>query len=350
MSIYMYFYIFIFINSIIFFIFENYRLEKSLFILTLFGLFLFSGTRYFTGVDYESYLEVFRDVNSSLNLRGIEKLFLFISFCAKNYLKLELKEMFFLFEFINIFLLYKLVIKNLDRNLFIALYIWYSFYFLRLNMGQFRYCIAILICLNSLSYLYKKYYKRFSCSIILAFFIHRVSIIYLLLILVKSKIFSKKYLLFLPIITFIIGKTVINKKFLLLIAESTQSIKLKSMIYSRYIYEVNFSFYQLYLILILIILYFYKTKNLKIIILKRIFSLGVGIYFLFINLAIFSDRLSLIFVIVQVILFLMIINDCKNNIDKILIILFVTIICSYIFFSTIFNNLMYIPYQSWLFL
>ena len=122
------------------------------------------------------------------------------------------------------------------------------------------------------------------------------------------------------------------------------------MIYSRYIYEVNFSFYQLYLILILIILYFYKTKNLKIIILKRIFSLGVGIYFLFINLAIFSDRLSLIFVIVQVILFPMIINDCKNNIDKILIILFVTIICSYIFFSTIFNNLMYIPYQSWLFL
>lgn len=349
MNIYLEIYLFILINLVIFFIFKNYRLEKILFILTLSGLFIFSGTRYFTGVDYESYLNVFRDVDSRLNLRGIEKIFLFIVFYSKKIFKSELKYIFLLFEFINMFLLYKLIVRNLSKNLFIALYIWYCFYFLRLNMGQFRFGMAILLCLNLISYLYNSFYRKFFLGIILSFYIHKTSIIYFLLFFIKKNILSKKNLLYLPLIAFFIGKILINKQILIFIGDLTNSVKLKSMVYGKYIFNVKFSFYQLYIILILILLYFYKTKNLKINFFKDVFSLGVVMYFLFINLAIFSDRLSLIFISVQTILFPMIINDLNKKMNKIIIILFLIIICSYTFFSTIFGNLAeYIPYKSWL--
>lgn len=352
MKVYIFIYFFILMNSFIFFIssIKNSKIEKNVFRLTLTGLILFSGTRYFTGVDYESYLKIFQEVDFSLNINEVEKLFLLIAYFLREFVKLTPYNTFLFFEIISGVLLYKLIDKNLNKNLLFALYIWYSLYFLRLNMGQFRFGISVLICLNIISYLYNNAYKKFSLGVIISFFVHKTSIIYFLSLLIKRKIFSNKNLLFFPLIGLFIGKTLINKESLLIIANTVGSNKLHSMVYGKYINNVGFSFYQLYIILVSTLLCCYKTKNSRIILLKKIFSLGVGMYFLFINLAIFSDRLSLIFISVQTILFPMIINNFNKKINKISIFIFVIIICSYIFFSTIVNSPEYIPYKSWLFL
>lgn len=352
MEIYIFIYFFILINAIVFFILpvKNSKIEKFLFTITLIGLVIFSGTRHFTGVDYESYLEIFKGVNKNLDIRGIEKLFLIIVYFSREFLKIELNKIFLLFEAISGILFYRLVNKNLNKNLFFALYIWYSFYFLKLNMGQFRFGIAILICLNLISYLYDDSYKKFFIGVVISFFIHKTSVIYFVLRFIKKKIFQNRVLLIFPLVTLFIGKVFINRHALLFVGNLTNSIKLKSMAWSVYSTEIGFSFYQFYMILISILLCLYKTKNFKITILKKIFSFGVGMYFLFINLAIFSDRMSLIFIAVQVILFPMIINSMHKKMNRIFIFSFVSLIGFYLFFSSLINNIHYVPYRSWLFL
>lgn len=349
MSIYIYIYFFILVNFILFLFFKNFKIEKLLFFITMCILLFFSGTRYFTGVDYDTYLEIFKNVKSDLNFNEIEKLFLFISFIAKNFFKMKLEKIFFLFECINIILLYKLIIKNLNKNLFFALYIWYSFYFLRLNMGQFRFGIAILICLNLISYLYINSYRKFIFGVFMSFFIHKTSIIYLVLLLIRKKIFFIKNLMFYPLIAFCIGKFLITKETLLFVGNFINSVKLRSMVFGNYIYNIGFSFYQVYIIIICIIICNYKTKNQKINFYKKIFLIGVGNYFLFINLAIFSDRLSLIFIAIQTILFPMIFNDLNKKGNKIIFIIFIIFISSYTFLTTLIRSQEYIPYESWLF-
>lgn len=350
MKIYILIYIFILMNAILFFILpNNLKIEKFIFKLTLLGLIFFSGTRYFTGVDYDSYLEVFKNLEYHLEIGMIERFFILISIFFKKYLMLPEEQLFLIFEIINTYLLYKFITNNLNKNLFLALYIWYSFYFLLLNMGQFRFGMAILICSNLISYLYTDSYKKFSLGIILAFFIHRTSIIYLFLLFVKKKIFSNKNLLIFPLISFFVGKFLINIKFLFLIASIINSQKLKSMAYGAFIYKVGFSFYQVYMIILLILLYFYKSKDYRINIIKKIMSLGIGMYFLFINLAIFT-RFSDMFISLQTILFPMIINNFHKKINKIIIFILVVIICSYVFFSSLIGSSEYIPYRSWLFL
>lgn len=350
MFIYIGMYILILLNMVLFFFLKNRKLEKLLFILFIVILSVLAGTRLNVGVDYISYINIFENVNSNLEIRGVEKLFLFIVYTLKNNYYLKNESIFLVFSIINFFLLYRFVIRNLNSNLFISLFIWYTFYFLRLDMGQFRFELAILICLNLIFYFEKASYIKFLLGVLFSFFIHKTSIIYFSVLLVKSKILKKKNIFFIIIFSFFIGKIIISSNVLVLVGNLVNSLKLKSMVYGKSVYEVGFSFYQLYIILIFIFLSFYKTKNFRINLYKNIYNLGVCFYFLFINLAIFSDRMSLIFIIIQIVLYPLVINDMRKRNNKIIILLFIIVISSYVFFNSLLNSIeTHIPYNSWLF-
>lgn len=350
MFIYVGMYILILLNMLLFFFFKNRKLEKLLFIIFTVMLSLLAGTRLNVGVDYMSYIDIFENVNSNLEIRGIEKLFLLIVYILKNNYYLKNEIIFLIFSIINFFLFYRFVIKNLNSNLFIPLFIWYTFYFFRLDMGQFRFELAILICLNLIFYFETASYMKFLLGIIFSFFIHKTSIIYFSILLIKSKILKKKNMFFIIFLSFFIGKVIISPNTLVLVGNLINSPKLKSMVHSKFIYEVGFSFYQLYIISVLIFLNFYKTKNFRINLYKKIYSLGVYFYFFFINLAIFSDRMSLIFIIIQIVLYPLVIDDMRKKNNKIIILLFMIVMSSYVFFNSLLNSIeTHIPYNSWLF-
>lgn len=349
MSIYILMYLFILTNTIVFLLFKNKKIERFLFIFTIVSLILIAGTRDNTGVDYLSYIDIFENTSLNLNIRGIEKLFLIIVYISKTILNLDYGKIFLLFSTINFMLLYYFIIKNLNRNLFLALFIWYTFYFLRLDMGQFRYEMAILICLNLVSFLYKNNYIKYCSGVIVSFFIHKTSIIYLSLLFLKTKFMKIKNIIIFFLMSVLLGKIIITEQVLVFTGNLVNSFKLQSMVNGKYISNVGFSFYQIYIILLMIFFYLYKTKNKRVDMLKKIYSLGVCYYFLFINFAIFSDRMSLIFVINQIVLIPMVYEEIRLKKNKITIILFIVTIGTYIFFSNLIKGAeYYIPYKSWL--
>lgn len=349
MNIYIYIYLFICSNIIIFLFYKNKNIEKILFLFTILILVIISGTR-IVGVDYLSYIKIFEDVDSNLKVGEIERAFLLIVYILKYKFYLKNEYIFFFFSFLNLILLYRFIVNNLKQNYFIALLIWYTFYFFKLDMGQFRFELAVVISLNLLLYFENKKYIKFLIGNIIIFFIHRTSIIYSSIFSIKSKIFRKNNIFYVLIIIFIFGKLLISRNLLLIIGNLIGSTKLKSMAYGNYSYQIGFSLYQIYLILTLIFLKLYKTSNVKIILYKKIYIIGVYLYFFFINLAIFSDRLPLYFQSVLVVLYPMIIDDTKKRYKRNSILLFILIVTFYLFIRFLSSDAdYYLPYRSWLF-
>ena len=352
MAIYIYLYLSMLLG--IFFekiTYKGNRLVKFYFVCIVVIFALVAGTRYRVGVDFFSYMKMFDTINYNV---VEERLFVYLVRFLKCYI--NNLQVFLVISIITMFFLYKVFEENLEKYYIFGFYIYMTSHFFAQNMGQIRFSLSIAICLYSLKYIDKKLtFKNLILLLIIfatAFFIHRTAIIYIFIFfLVKLKNIKKNYLFPMIFCSFVLGKLFITKKTIIFLGNLVNSRKLISMAYGRYVSEVNFSLYQLVILGTAVFLIMYKTKSLKIILMRKMYFFGVGIYFLFINMAIFSGRFSDILLSCNCLLFPLIIKESKDKKLNLCIYIYVLCIGMYIYFSALYKGAnILIPYRSWLLL
>ena len=353
MTIYIVLYIFL-LSSALISLFYKKENNKTKFLLLLLLIFvtLIAGTRYKTGVDFYSYLKMFKEINQNITE---ERLFVY----GVRFFKLFFNDLniFLVVSVISAFFLYKTLDKNLHRYKLLSIYIYITYHFFPQNMGQIRLSLAIILCLSSLYYVdlkmdNKKRLKVLSI-LVAAMYIHRTAAVFFIsFFIVRIKKITKRFLTISLIISCIVGKFMINKKLICFSGILLQNKKLMSMLYEGNINikEVGFSYYQILILGVALFLIIYNSKNKKILFLSKLYLLGCNFYFLFINLTIFSSRFSNILLSVDCLLYPLIINDTKNRYLKIGLSCFVIFIGGYIYFKDLYKVIdVLCPYKSWLF-
>ncbi len=171
-----------------------------------FILILFSGLRWECGTDWNSYKEVF-----DLVIDGAKKI---DSHFDKGYVILNrvaaiFSDSYTSFLLLDSFVAVGLVVIGLKRvrciNIIIALHIFFTNYFCGIYMGSNRRIIAIGLCLNALISFTEKKYWSYLLFQILAFFFHRTSLIFVLILFIPKSSFSYKKIYLFIFLAIIIG-------------------------------------------------------------------------------------------------------------------------------------------------
>lgn len=353
MGIYVVLYLLLLLCAIGSIILKNENRETKILLKTLLIFIgIIAGTRYEVGADFYSYLKIFKNINQNITE---ERLFVY----AVRFFKIYIGDLqvFLVISMITMFFLYKAFISEIIEYRLLALYIYITSHFFPQNMGQIRFSLAIAMCLSTVNYLGLKMQNKEKIKavliMILAIFIQRTTIVFLITyFLVRIRKIKKRILLILLILSFFIGKYFINTKIIYFFGVILQNRKLISMLYlgNKYMVPVNFSMYQVYILITTLLILFYNSKNIKVMLLSKIYIFGTIFYFLFINLSIFSSRFSNMLLSVNCILFPLIISECKNKYLRMGLSCFCLLVGGYIYFSTLYKEIdILYPYKSWLF-
>jgi len=160
------------------------REYKTAFKIICFILFLFAGFRYFTGADYNPYLEIFRAVGAmpflieDVNNAIVEPTYIWI--CQISYiLDLQFIGVTASIAAFSIYLKYK-TIQNYSPYVFVSLLIYFSLYYFFEEYGHIRQGAALAICFFSFRFIIKRKLIPFLICIYIAFFFHKSSVIFIL--------------------------------------------------------------------------------------------------------------------------------------------------------------------------
>ncbi|MDE5614781.1 MAG: EpsG family protein, partial [Treponemataceae bacterium] len=171
-----------------------------------FVLVLFSGLRWECGTDWNSYKKVFDLVVAGS--QKIEKHF------DKGYVILNrfaalFSDDYTFFLLIDSLIAIALVVIGLKRighiSFIIALHMFFTNYFCGIYMGSNRRIIAIGLCLNALISFSEKKYCSYLIFQGLAFFFHRTSLIFILILFIPRKCFTYRKIAFYLFLTMFIG-------------------------------------------------------------------------------------------------------------------------------------------------
>jgi len=275
-------------------------------------MFLISGFRLVTGKDDESYIKLFKLLQSG-ELQILETvqepIFSFITKIIGLFFN---EDFFFLFfSFISIYLLYKVCIKYTGYTI-IPIIIYFSHKFIHNDLNQIRQGIislAFLLIIDSKKISFKK--------IILSTGIHTSSLLFIPVSYFKQQNFtnSKTYIFFI-LISFIFSFYITSSLFLSLFENS---IYISYLIDSRYNQSINLlanpNFYKT-TILVALILYNFKKYTLEINKFSTLFNvyfIGYILFIIFRNISILSGRISSIFFVSEpFIIYLMYMNINKK--------------------------------------
>lgn len=160
-----------------------------LFLLPMWSIWLFiCGGQYYVGTDYETYYNIFKNVETYIYTKNGEYLFVWITELS-SFLNLPPQTPFFIFYFIG-FLLFLLIISKLEHKtsfIFIILYLTVSTVFNN-QLNGLRQYIAIYFYTLSIIYLYEKRgLIKFLLCIFIASMMHASSILLLPLAIFKFK-------------------------------------------------------------------------------------------------------------------------------------------------------------------
>lgn len=307
--------------------------------LSILPFFLISAFRYNVGTDYDFryvssfyYLKMGKSIpNLELGYKLLNKLILLFT---SNFIWI-----FIITSFLIIFpIFYTFFKKSKNPILSIALFFLGGFFFQSLNM--LRQYISIAIVFLSVDDLYNKKYKRFILSIVIAYFFHSISIIYLILIFIKNKIIlSPKIVMPISILVIIFKNYLL--KLLYIIFSFT---KYKVYFDSKYnVSQLKVSLFVFNVIIYLILYYLYKQKK-KENNLQKEDTLYVNIQGIGVLLCVFgivmslSFRAAILFFIFQCLSIPSMLDISNTKIKQSLCIVILATSCLYIYHTNIKNN------------
>lgn len=168
---------------------KKYSKAEKLIVMPFLITFFISAIRYNVGMDYNSYYELYNNINSSL-ASGYEKGFCFIIKILRLLFNTP-QALFVLTSFIFCFLVYKCIKANEDdKALQYFIFITSTFYFF--SMNGIRQSIAIIIFYYSLKYVKEKNFNKYLICNLLGIIFHEISIVFIPLYFVLGHHFKNK--------------------------------------------------------------------------------------------------------------------------------------------------------------
>jgi len=172
---------------------QGRQIEKWIYISNLCILILFTGLRYKTGNDYDSYMKIF---SNPLAKGGSPLYYSFIYLITKI---LDIRYIFLINSLISFTIFHKIANFYGREYRTISLGLYFFIYSLQRDMGHLRVAIAYGICIYAIKYIENK--RIFILLIVLASQIHISSLLFLLVIFIdKIKVRHLNYLIVLALI------------------------------------------------------------------------------------------------------------------------------------------------------
>lgn len=328
--------------------------NKWLYCLLCMIMILVSGLRFNTGNDYNSYYEIHYIINNTsienlfqfVSTRGLEPVFVFFCKFFSNF------EVFiFASAFISISLKSFFIFKKCKYP-FICVFLYYSMYFLFLEMGIIRQSLAISVLLFAINYIKDKKFLKFFIIVLISSLIHSSSILFLPAYLCNHK-YNYKNTTFLMIVLLIAPLILyITQLHQILYFLPINVISSRIDTYASVVSISSITILIKRIVIFLIYLYLYKNKNMNSIYLNLYF---LGVIYTSILLpasTVFVNRGLIIFLVLQI----FIIDDLivlyyKNiktiSVNKLLIII-VSLMLIFPFINTYQDDdaNVYFPYKS----
>lgn len=205
--IYIFLYLLIFITAFLESIQEFRKYRNLMFSFMIFILFLFTGLRWETGTDWDTYKALFDDLELNwtflLNVYSFDLGYVLLNALVRTFSQ-NYTTFLLIDSFIAIYIIY-FFLKRYSSSPCLSLFVFYNAYFVAQFMGSNRRIIAMGALLFMFSYAHSKSKGKFISSQIIGFLFHRSSIIGLISWFVPTKIFSWNKVLFILGLALLIG-------------------------------------------------------------------------------------------------------------------------------------------------
>lgn len=306
-----------------------------------------AGFRWKIGTDFNHYERLFNLIIGNPNLDlGVEKAFCYISKLLGNF-----KYLLLFYAFFSVFFAF-LSIRH-TKYPFSSFFLYYTFTFLSYDMGRIRQGLAISLCLYALFFLLKNKRILFYLFIILAFVIHKTSIVFIFVIALKKMKISDK-MVYITLIVVILCSFLHIDYYISIFMKKISFLSKYSEYFSSGSEFSGFSFsLKNFRRAILVLLYMkvYDKNDVQERLYFNLFLFGSIIFYLFKDFPIISERISFYFCVYEIFLIPLIFNKYRYMIVKVV---FMFIYGAYYFLSVIsinendYFNMPYINYQSWI--
>jgi hypothetical protein len=192
--------------------------KNNMFYIILFLLIFLSSFRYRVGLDTIRYMSLYPNIPTINNISLVnyfinrhEPFYYFLEVICKSF-----SSHFYLLQIIQSIIvnyLFFIFLKNHCKYLFTSIFLYYTLLYFTFNFEAMRSSIAVVIFLNSYTYLYNNNYLKFFIFSLIAFLFHNSAIILFILpffkyIKVSKNIFSVLFLTYL--ITFLLTNYILN--------------------------------------------------------------------------------------------------------------------------------------------
>jgi hypothetical protein len=333
------------------------RFKKIIISILISSFLMLSSLRYNNGFDWKAYKNFF-DSSNNFDLKSRFELgFVSLNYFIHEYISTNYNIFIFIYSLIALYLIYKYC-DYFSKNIYFSFLVYGSFYYLGNIMGQTRQGMALSIIAISIIFLYKKKYILFLGSIFLASLFHKVSYAFFPFFIIywifnKFNLLKRKNIIFITLITFIIGNSSIIKTIFLNLNKIFDTGVISyalSYASSKFAEQASFmGLFERMFFLMLIILFIDKLKvDRKNKIIITMYLTGVFIYFLFFDMGIYARRFSSLYKISDIILIPNLLNEIKdqNVYYRVIIYIIFILIVTYRVIS-VFGNVAgnYIPYN-----
>lgn len=267
--------------------------------------------------DYLSYESAFIDPNQN-SILFIEPSFLIISGLVKFCFQSNVIFLFGIYAFLGVSLKF-FGIKQLSNLYFFSILIYLSNYFILHEMTQIRSGVATGILLISIKPMFNRNLLGFLLLVILAFFFHYSSILFLPFYLLSSEKINSFIYSFSLILTYLLHFLNIHFSSLLSLFHS-EALSYKLDIYKHNLLSEVHVLNPIQVFRVCLGLFLLWKKDLIIehnkyfFLLLKIYFFGLCSLVAFADLSAFADRTSELFMVVEVILFPMIIYTIKESV------------------------------------
>jgi hypothetical protein len=323
-------------------------------------LILFAGLRYKIGIDYASYERIHQIIRSmswtyTELIDKSKEINQEVGFFVLNIFFKNFNMMILFIAILSLILKYKFIYEH-SKFIFLSLWLYYSMFFIRYEMGLISQTIAVSIVLYSINFIITGRKYRFILTVVLASLFHYTAILFLPAYWLASRKLSLKFMFIVTIISLSLAYLPLTNLL------SNFIIKLVPWysLYFKEISEFTLSFNTIKRITILFLFIYtikrYYPDNLLYNIYLNIYFMGVVAYFSFKSIPILSDRGTVYFMVVEIILWGILIHHYRNIVIKFCLITFLLINSIYSLYSSVNlnNNVLnaknfnypYIPYKS----
>ncbi|WP_297438329.1 EpsG family protein [uncultured Clostridium sp.] len=322
--------------------------KLTIFILIVLGLIAFAGFRYYVGLDYSSYSNIFYEIMDGQKV-GLEPGFVFVNKIIGEHFAYP-TLMFLIFAAVTVGFK-SIIIKQSTNRVFFALFIAVSLYFLVGTMGQIRSTFAQAIDFIAL-YLYLKNKRIIPFILILISVLFHVSaIVFLLIFIVGARRYNTVVIIGLLVVCALGGHFLDIKGIGLHFKGSYGFIGDKIYAYTNIMSQkMGLSFNVLLDIFtvtfILIVRKIYNINNRKFNILFNVYLLGVISMFVFNNYFIIGIRFSNYYRLALILLIPYLMNKIHNKKVRFLFVsmfVFIYFVMNIRFLQA--NAVFYLPYR-----